>query len=142
MKGSALGKAAVVVLLLVAIVAVERMKRAPAPVPAHAIAVDIVPGHPAASTRLPRLLDLGSTSCVPCKMMAPVLDELKASYRGRLQVDFIDVWKDAKAGEKYGIEAIPTQVIFDVGGKELYRHTGFWSREEITAKLKELKLVR
>ena len=66
------------------------------------------------------------------------LDELKKTYAGKLQVDFIDVWQNKGAGEQYGIEAIPTQIIFEASGKELYRHTGFYSKEDILAKLKEL----
>lgn len=85
----------------------------------------------------PRLLDLGSASCVPCKMMQPVLADLRREYPGRLQVEFIDVWKDAEAGRRYGIEAIPTQILFDAHGKEFFRHTGFYPREEIIARFRE-----
>ena len=53
---------------------------------------------------LPRLLDLGATTCVPCKMMAKVLDELKSDYKGKLQVDFIDVKKDTSAVAKYNVK--------------------------------------
>jgi len=126
-------RAAIAALLVIGIVAVAQMKRqgdraAPAG-PAAA---------PAGAAALPRLLDLGSTSCIPCKMMAPILEELKRDLAGKLQVDFIDVWKDAEAGAKYGVESIPTQIIFDGQGKELFRHVGFYSREELLAKLKGL----
>lgn len=88
--------------------------------------------------RLPKLLELGSHSCIPCKMMMPILDTFRAVHAGGLDVEFIDVWKDRDAGEKYGIRSIPTQIIYDADGKELFRHTGFWSREDIEAKFKEL----
>jgi thioredoxin 1 len=81
----------------------------------------------------PRLLDLGATQCVPCKMMQPVLAGLEKVYAGRLQVEFIDVWKDRAAGQKYGIEAIPTQICYDASGKEVFRHTGFFSKDQILA---------
>jgi len=87
---------------------------------------------------LPRLLDLGSVSCIPCKMMAPILEELKKEYEGRLQVDFIDVWENPEAGAPYGIRLIPTQIFFDASGKERFRHEGFLSKEDILAKWKEL----
>lgn len=87
---------------------------------------------------LPRLLDLGATQCIPCKMMAPILEELKAEYAGRMQVDFIDVWKDTAAGQRYGIDGIPTQIFFDSSGKELYRHQGFMPKQDILAKCGEL----
>lgn len=90
-----------------------------------------------ASQGLPRLVDLGSDKCIPCKMMAPVLEELKEQYKGRLDVVFIDVWKDPNAGAEYGIKLIPTQILYDATGKELFRHEGFFSKEDILAKFKE-----
>ena len=71
-------------------------------------------------------------------MMSPVLDELKKEYTGKLEVEFIDVWKNPDAGKPYGIEVIPTQIFFDASGKELFRHIGFFSKDDILAKWKEL----
>ncbi|MBM4024214.1 MAG: hypothetical protein FJ280_02255 [Planctomycetes bacterium] len=90
------------------------------------------------TTGLPRLVDLGSSTCIPCKMMAPVLEELKKDYAGRLRVDFYDVRKDPGAAAKYGVKLIPTQIFYDAAGQELFRHEGFVSREDILAKWKEL----
>lgn len=90
-----------------------------------------------ASKGLPRLVDLGADKCIPCKMMAPILEELKSEYEGRLTVEFIDVWKNPDEAPKYGIKLIPTQIFFDASGKELFRHEGFFSREDILAKWKE-----
>lgn len=87
---------------------------------------------------LPRLVDLGADKCIPCKAMAPILEELKTTYAGKLKVDFIDVWKDPGAGEKYGINLIPTQIFFDASGKELFRHEGFFAKDDILAKWKDL----
>jgi len=91
-----------------------------------------------AETKLPRLLELGSVSCIPCKAMKPILDELEVEYKGSMAVEFIDVWKDESAGKKYGIKSIPTQIFFDADGKELFRHVGFFSKEAILAKWTEL----
>jgi len=91
-----------------------------------------------AGTGLPRLVDLGAGKCIPCKMMAPILEELKTEYAGSMEVVFIDVWQDKNAGAKYGIESIPTQIFYDASGKELFRHEGFFAKEEILAKWKEL----
>jgi thioredoxin 1 len=88
--------------------------------------------------KLPKLVDLGADKCIPCKMMAPVLKELTAEYKGRMDVEFIDVWKKPDAGKPYGIKLIPTQIFFDANGKELFRHEGFFSKEDILAKWKEL----
>lgn len=87
----------------------------------------------------PKLVDLGSDRCIPCKEMAPILDELKKDYAGVLDVEFIDVWKpeNQEAATKYGIEKIPTQIFFDAKGNELWRHVGVISKEDILTKWKE-----
>ena len=96
------------------------------------------PTTPPEKKPLPKLLDLGASTCIPCKMMAPILEELKKEYAGKLEVEFIDVWKNPDAGKQYDIEIIPTQIFFDAGGKELFRHVGFFAKEDILAKWKEL----
>lgn len=95
---------------------------------------------PAPAGALPRLVDLGAKSCIPCKMMAPILEELKRDYAGRFDVEFVDVWvkENAVKAEEFGIRAIPTQIFFDASGKELWRHEGYFSKEAILAKWKEL----
>ena len=87
---------------------------------------------------LPRLLELGSVTCIPCKMMAPVLEELRQEYGDRLRVDFIDVWQDEEAAARYEVQFIPTQILFDASGREVFRHQGFFAKEDILAKWKEL----
>lgn len=87
---------------------------------------------------LPKLLDLGANKCIPCKAMSPILEEMKKEYAGKLEVEFIDVWKNPDAGKPYKIQMIPTQIFFDASGKELFRHTGFYGKDDILAKWKEL----
>ena len=65
-------------------------------------------------------------------------EELKKDYAGRMEVEFIDVWKDPDAGKAYKVEMIPTQIFYDAGGKELFRHVGFFGREDILAQWKQL----
>jgi len=91
-----------------------------------------------ADSSLPRLVDLGAGKCIPCKMMAPILESLKQEYAGKFDVIFIDVWEKPDEGAQYGIRMIPTQIFFDPSGKELFRHEGFFSKEDILAKWKEL----
>ncbi len=100
----------------------------------------VSPG-PVPVSGLPRLVDLGADKCMPCKMMAPILKELRQTYSNELDVTFIDVWENPGAGEEYGIRTIPTQIFFGPDGKEQFRHQGFYSREEILAKWKELGVV-
>ena len=87
---------------------------------------------------LPRLGDLGSDKCIPCKEMAPILEELAAEYEGSLVVDVIDVRKETDAGPEWGIRVIPTQVFIDASGEEQFRHEGFMAKEAILEKWKEL----
>ena len=87
---------------------------------------------------IPRLVDLGADKCIPCKMMAPILEELRTEYAGSLQVDVYDVWRDRDVGRRYGIRVIPTQIFYDASGEELWRHEGFLSKEDILTKWKEL----
>jgi thioredoxin 1 len=87
---------------------------------------------------LPTLLELGADRCIPCQQMKPIIDSLKATYEGQLHVDFIDVWKNPEEGKKYGVRVIPLQIFFDAEGKELFRHEGFFSKEDILAKWQEL----
>jgi thioredoxin 1 len=89
-------------------------------------------------TPIPRLVDLGAGKCIPCKAMAPILEQLRADYAGRLEVTFIDVWKDPGVGEPFRIRMIPTQIFYGADGRELGRHEGFMSREEILAQWKVL----
>jgi thioredoxin 1 len=88
--------------------------------------------------KLPRLVDLGADKCVPCKMMAPILEGLKKEYGGRMDVEFIDVWKTPGAGKEYGVRVIPTQIFYGTDGKESFRHEGFFGKEDILAKWKAL----
>ena len=92
----------------------------------------------AAEKPLPRLVDLGAGKCIPCKAMAPILQELRQEYAGMFEVVFIDVWEDPPAAEPYKINLIPTQIFFDAKGKELWRHEGFLAKADILAKWKEL----
>jgi thioredoxin 1 len=86
---------------------------------------------PQSDRALPKLVDLGADRCVPCKMMAPILEELRTEYADRFEVRFIDVWKNEGVGDQYGIRVIPTQIFYAADGTELTRHEGFLSREDI-----------
>ena len=90
------------------------------------------------SAALPLLLDLGSDSCTACKTMAPILDEIRETFEGQFRVRFLDARKDRSVASEYGIKVIPTQIFFDDEGRELFRHQGFYGREDILAKWAEL----
>ncbi len=92
----------------------------------------------AAITPLPQLIDLGADKCIPCKMMAPILDELEHEYAEQFTVTFYDVWKNKEHAKQYSVRSIPTQLFLDSSGKELFRHEGFFSKEDILKKWNEL----
>ena len=84
------------------------------------------------------MVDLGAASCIPCKMMAPILDKLEKRYRGKAAVIFIDLRYNREAIERFGVRAIPTQIFFDKAGKEVYRHIGYMSEDAIVAQLQSM----
>jgi thioredoxin 1 len=77
------------------------------------------------------MVDLGSDTCIPCKLMAPIMGKVEKKYRGKAAVILIDVRKNQEPIKRFGIRAIPTQIFFDKQGKEVYRHEGFMSEAEI-----------
>ena len=134
---------AVLAVAVAAVVVARRERRAATP----ALSMAVVPmsshdrssaNAPSEPSGRPRLVDLGAQQCIPCRMMAPVLEALRHEYAGTLDVAFIDVWKDPDAGTPYGIDIIPTQIFFDGDGRELYRHQGFIAKEDILAMWKRL----
>jgi thioredoxin 1 len=138
--------AKILILLAVAVVVatavVLKKEKSEATADANAPSVTAVTNQTAsgavATAKLPKLIDLGAGKCIPCKMMKPILDELKRDYADRFITEFIDVWENPEAGKPYGIEMIPTQIFFDAEGKELFRHVGFFGKEDILGKWKEL----
>lgn len=136
-------KIAIVTLLATAVIAAVALKNAKAPAAADGAPANSS-GASAASVvtaKLPKLIDLGADKCIPCKMMAPILEDLKKEYAGKMNVEFLDVWKNPDAGKQYGIEMIPTQIFLDAEGHELFRHTGFFGKEDILGKWRELGVI-
>ncbi|MHB8835286.1 MAG: thioredoxin family protein [Candidatus Methylomirabilia bacterium] len=116
------------------------------PVQVAAVPAEPVPAKPAsapaprvvAASAKPRLLEIGSSRCMSCIEMAKVLDALRTSQGAKLQVDFVDVFEQPEAGDRYKISLIPTQILYDTAGKEIFRHTGYFSHDDILAKFREL----
>lgn len=87
---------------------------------------------------LPRMVDLGKDKCIPCKMMAPILKDLKQEYEGTAIIEVIDLNEEPGAAKAYGVRLIPTQVFFNADGDEVWRHEGFLPKDAIVEKLLEL----
>ncbi|MBU0483074.1 MAG: thioredoxin family protein [Proteobacteria bacterium] len=104
--------------------------------PKSGTAEEITPAIPVKDTVT--MVDLGARSCIPCKMMAPILVELEKEYADRAAIVFIDVWKNPDEAKKFKIMAIPTQIFYDQKGQEAFRHLGFMDKKSIVEKLEKL----
>lgn len=101
------------------------------------------PDPPQAPTQgMVTMVDIGAKKCIPCKMMAPIMEELEKEYKGKASILFIDVWEHPKEAPKYGIRTIPTQIFYDKEGKEVFRHVGFMDKKSIVAMLEKLGVAK
>jgi thioredoxin 1 len=84
-----------------------------------------------AKVPLPKLLDFGAGKCIPCKKMAPILQELAKEYKGRVIIRVIEVYDERELTQINRIRLIPTQIFFDAKNREVFRHEGFMDKERI-----------
>lgn len=86
------------------------------------------------------MVDIGAKKCIPCKMMAPIMEELEKEYgsTGKAAIIFIDVWENKEQGQKFGIRSIPTQIFYGADGKEVSRHEGFMDKNSIISRLETM----
>lgn len=89
----------------------------------------------------PTMVEFGATGCVPCDMMQPILDKLRKNYSKKLNVVFVHVGEEQILASRYGIRSIPVQVFYDVKGKEVFRHVGFYPEKEVLKQLKRAGLL-
>lgn len=93
---------------------------------------------PQQKASLPTLMDFGRGTCVPCKMMKPMLEGLKKEYAGILNVELIDLRYDPEAQKKYKVPGVPFQLVFDASGKEIRRRYGYADKKELLTLLKSV----
>ncbi len=86
------------------------------------------------------MLELGSVGCIQCENMKPVMQKLRETYPGKLDVVFVDVRKDNETARRFNVHIIPVQVFLDSTGKEFHRHMGYYSYEEIVPVLRNAGL--
>ncbi|MHC1726983.1 MAG: thioredoxin family protein [Syntrophobacteraceae bacterium] len=84
------------------------------------------------------LVDIGSESCTPCKMMVPVLREMQEKYKGKAAIIVLDVGRDRDKSRPFSLRIVPTQIFFDKDGKEVSRHEGFMDQKGIMDALEKL----
>jgi len=90
----------------------------------------------------PALYEFGAGYCVSCKDMEKVIAELKTTHSDQVEFRMVYVDKEKPLFEQYKIMLIPTQVFLDASGKEVDRHIGALTKDEVVKKLKELKFIR
>ncbi len=96
----------------------------------------------AAAQGKPALFEFGAKYCIPCKEMKEVMAALKTSHGDQVEFRMVYVDEEKPLFGEYKIVAIPTQVFLDASGKEVDRHLGALSKEEVLKKLKELNFIR
>ena len=86
----------------------------------------------------PTLAIFSAASCCGPDKMIPIRDALLKKYDTKINIVYIEPRKEQILAARYGIRSIPTQIFFDKAGKEVFRHTGFFSKDQISKKLVEM----
>lgn len=81
---------------------------------------------------LPVLVDYWAEWCGPCKMISPILEEIAASYQGKLRIAKVNVDENAQLTQKYGIRSIPTLMLFKDGNVQAQK-IGALSKSQLAA---------
>ena len=83
---------------------------------------------------VPTAVDFWAVWCGPCKMIAPILEEIAQEYEGKIQVTKLDVDYNNESAMKYGVMSIPTLILFK-NGQPVERIVGFMPKEKLLSKI-------
>lgn len=89
------------------------------------------------SSEKPVVIDFWAEWCGPCRMVAPIIDELAAEYEGRVVIGKCDVEENDDITMKYGVRNIPT-IVFLKGGQLVDKQVGAASKDALKAKIEKL----
>ena len=90
----------------------------------------------------PAIIEFARPLCPICKQMEEILLEVKARYRDQVEIRFAYIEPDEYLFKKFHIFIVPTQVFLDASGKEVYRHEGLISKEDVLKKISELRFIK
>jgi thioredoxin 1 len=86
----------------------------------------------------PTFASFGADTCIPCQKMVPVRQAVGEKYEGKINVVYVHVGKEQVLASRYGVEGIPLLLFFDADGREVLRHAGMMSQEQIEQHLKQM----
>lgn len=84
----------------------------------------------------PTLIDFFATWCGPCRMQAPILEEVKKTLGDKVNIIKIDIDQNQPVAQRYNVQSIPTLIVFK-GGEALWRAVGVQQANILEAKLRE-----
>lgn len=86
---------------------------------------------------LPVVIDFWATWCGPCRMVAPIIDELAEEYDGKVLIGKCDVEEGDEIAAQYRVRNVPT-ILFFKGGQQVDKHVGAATKEQLKAKIEAM----
>jgi thioredoxin 1 len=90
---------------------------------------------------VPLIVEFGGETCIPCMKMQPVLQDLRTRLGKRARVSNFWIQPNPEVARRHQIMVMPTQIIFDAKGREIFRHMGYFAQPDFEKALKEKGLL-